>query len=67
MGKPSDVADVVALDALWRTGRSLGRSVYARVGEHSDDDDVFIGIFDSQTIAAYVAEMHNKVLREERR
>lgn len=46
----------------WRTGRHLGRTVYAVVGDEPSDGDPFLGIFDSADIAAAVVVQHNAAL-----
>lgn len=45
--------------ARWRVGRSLGRTVYAVVGEGASKDDVFLGVMDTAQLAALVVETHN--------
>jgi hypothetical protein len=48
----------------WRTGRKLGRTIYAQVhGEEASDDDVLIGMMDTEMLAREVIEAHNRVLK----
>jgi len=46
----------------WRTGRSLGRTLYARTGGDDYEADTFIGIMDTPELAEHVAEWHNQKL-----
>lgn len=45
--------------AYWRTGRHLGRTIYAMVALEPSDDDVFIGIMDNADVAEQVITDHN--------
>lgn len=38
----------------YRTGRSLGRTIYRQVGDEPSKDDVFIGIMDTPELAEMV-------------
>ena len=49
----------VLLGRRWRTGRHLGRTVYALMGDEPSDEDPFLGIFDSASVAAAVVAEHN--------
>jgi hypothetical protein len=42
--------------ARWRTGRSLGRTVYAVVGDQASKDDVLLGFMETAAPAAFVTE-----------
>lgn len=47
----------------WRTGRKLGRTIYAMVSPEPSDDDVLIGLMDTAELAAHVVEAHNDRIR----
>lgn len=51
-----------ALLMRWRTGRKLGRTVYAQAGTEPADDDVLLGLMDTPALARETCEAHNKVL-----
>lgn len=51
----------------WRTGRKLGRTVYAMLGPEASDSDPVLGMMDSRELAAEVVATHNLVLRRWRR
>lgn len=44
---------------LWRTGRSVGRTIYAQLGPESSKRDVLIGLMDTREIADEVVKSHN--------
>jgi hypothetical protein len=46
----------------WRTGRSLGRTIYAVTTDPADD--VLLGMMDTIEIAEHVVEDHNKLLEK---
>ena len=50
------------LKMKWRTGRKVGRTVYAQMGESADDIDPLIGVFDSVELAKEAVESHNSRL-----
>lgn len=52
-----------AIDKPWRVGRHLVRTVYVQMEDEPSDIDTFLGIFDSEQIAAYVFAKHNEELR----
>lgn len=52
--------DVLACQ--WRTGRSLGRTVYAMAGEEPGDGDALLGLMDSPELAERVVRDHNEAL-----
>ncbi len=54
-------ADLTML--MWRIGRSVGRTVYAVVGEDASKDDVLIGCMDTPALATEVVMAHNTRLR----
>lgn len=43
----------------WRTGRKVGRTIYAQPGPDPSDDDVLIGILDTPRLAAEAVTAHN--------
>lgn len=43
----------------WRTGRRVGRTLYAQIGPDPSDGDVLIGVLDYPRLAAEVADTHN--------
>ena len=46
----------------WRVGRKVGRTVYAQVGEKPSEQDLLIGLFDTQELAAEAVRSHNQAL-----
>lgn len=44
----------------WRTGRKVGRTVYAQIGSEPSDNDVLIGVFDTPGLAAAAIDAHNR-------
>jgi hypothetical protein len=51
------------LNAEWRPGRSIKRTLYARTGTQDDwKDDIFLGIMESPELAQHVADLHNAAL-----
>lgn len=57
-----DPAFLYASVKPWRTGRKLGRTVYAVIGNEPSDGDLFIGIMDTPKLAAMVVEQHNRAI-----
>lgn len=54
------IATDAELRALpWRTGRKVGRTIYAQVGKKPSDRDVLIGMMDSPLLATAVVVAHN--------
>jgi hypothetical protein len=47
----------------WRTGRKVGRTIYAQLGPEPSDEDPLIGVMDTGVLAAAAAAAHNLVLR----
>lgn len=47
----------------WRTGRRVGRHLYAQAGPEPSDDDVPIGTLDTAELAAAACAAHNAMLR----
>jgi hypothetical protein len=55
--------------APWRTGGSIGRTIYAVLGtgghEHARDDEaVVIGIMDTEQLASGVVAAHNEWIKK---
>lgn len=49
--------------STWRTGRKVGRTIYALTGPEPSDGDRLIGVMDSAELAADAVAAHNEVLR----
>lgn len=49
-------------NCYWRTGHKVGRTIYARCGGSSRDDDLLIGLMDTSELAKAVVDAHNIVL-----
>jgi hypothetical protein len=49
----------------WRTGRKVGKNIYAIVGAEPSDDDIDIGRMDSESVAAIAVLQHNNALAEQ--
>jgi hypothetical protein len=47
---------------LWRTGRKVGRTIYAQIGEQPSDGDVLIGMMDTRELADEAVRAHNLTL-----
>jgi hypothetical protein len=47
------------LSLPWRTGRHLGRTIYARLGAEASDDDPVLGMMDSRELAEEACAAHN--------
>lgn len=50
----------------WRTGRKVGRTIYAQQGTEPSDDDPLIGVMDTPEIAAEAVLCHNILLSQGR-
>jgi hypothetical protein len=46
----------------WRTGRKVGRTIYAQVTDEPSDDDVLIGVMDTSVLAHEAVMCHNLTL-----
>lgn len=57
------MTDLTALP--WRTGRTLGRTMYARTGGDDWKADTEFGMLDTREVAARACEDHNAVLNLE--
>lgn len=47
----------------WRTGRKVGRTLYAQLGPEPDDHDPIIGLMDTKALAEAAVRGHNDELR----
>lgn len=43
----------------WRTGRKVGRTIYAQLGPTPDDHDPLIGVMDTRALAEAAVRAHN--------
>ena len=50
------------LDMKWRTGRKVGRTIYAQLGPEPSDHDPLIGVMDTGDLADSAVEGHNMCL-----
>lgn len=50
------------LDMRWRTGRKVGRTIYAQLGPEPSDMDPLIGVMDTGDLADSAVEGHNQCL-----
>ena len=48
----------------WRTGRKVGRTIYAQVGDAPADNDPLIGVMDSPELAQAAVEAHNLLIAQ---
>lgn len=46
----------------WRTGTSLGRTIYAQIGPEPSKTDVLLGMMDTRELAELVVAEHNRGL-----
>lgn len=51
-----------ALAVPWRTGQSIGRTIYATARPDPSDDDRVIGMLDTPELAAEAVAAHNAAL-----
>lgn len=51
----------------WRTGRKVGRTIYAIIGDEPADRDVLIGLMDTRLLAMEVVAAHNAQLPRDQR
>lgn len=64
-GGPGGGGDTTMSDeARWRTGRKVGRTIYAQLGAEPSDDDPLIGVMDTPEIAGRVVEAVNEIEKE---
>jgi len=57
-GETPPSADLVALP--WRTGRRVGRTIYAQPGAEPSDHDPLIGVMDTPQLASAAVRAHNE-------
>lgn len=48
--------------AVWRTGRTVGRTIYAQRGGIPSDTDPLIGVMDTRELAEEAVDSHNRML-----
>lgn len=46
-------------DRPWRVGRKVGRTIYVQEGAEPSDDDMLIGLMDSEYLAEVVVDAVN--------
>ena len=46
----------------WRVGRKVGRTIYAVVYGEASDDDILVGMMDTEELAERVVADHNALL-----
>jgi hypothetical protein len=47
----------------WRTGQTVGRTIYAQIGDNPSDHDHLLGLMDTPQLADHAVKAHNAVLR----
>lgn len=47
----------------WRTGRKVGRTIYAQAGDEPHDHDHLLGLMDTPQLADHAVKAHNAVLK----
>lgn len=52
----------LAAHRRWRTGRKVGRTIYAQLHPEASDEDELIGVMDTDSLAAEAVESHNSHL-----
>lgn len=60
MSSPLDPGNIALM--RWRTGRKIGKNIYAIVGDQPSDDDIDIGRMNNESIAAIAVLNHNEAL-----
>ena len=53
------MAEIELAAQRWRTGRRVGRTIYAQIGDQPSDDDPLIGMMDSIGLAIATVRAHN--------
>ena len=48
----------------WRTGRKVGRTIYAQMGNEPSDNDPLIGVMDTPDLARLVVRAVNAMLSD---
>lgn len=46
----------------WRTGRKVGRTIYAQHSDEPSDEDELIGMMDTRALATEAVDAHNQLL-----
>ena len=46
----------------WRTGRRVGRTIYAQFGDVPGENDPLIGVMDTPELAAEAVDSHNSYI-----
>ena len=52
-------SEIDLVRSLWRTGRRVGRTIYAQHGPEPADTDRLIGVMDTAPLAASAVLWHN--------
>jgi hypothetical protein len=58
----TDVPNSEYEKCVWRTGRKVGRTIYAQLSGIPKDDDPLIGVFDTIELAKAAVEAHNSLM-----
>jgi len=53
----AETLDLLSLP--WRTGRSVGRTIYAQGGDSASREDALVGVMDTPELAAEACAGHN--------
>lgn len=61
MSKPEYILGGERVPVTWRTGRHVGRTVYAQAGPEPSDADLLIGVMDTPELAAEACEGRNRL------
>lgn len=56
------MSDASCLTVRWRTGRKVGRTIYAQYGPEPADSDPLIGVMDTPELADEAVTCHNDTL-----
>lgn len=54
----------LAVHRRWRTGRKVGRTIYAQLHPEASNEDELIGMMDTDRLASEAVEYHNAHLDE---
>jgi hypothetical protein len=55
------------MDKKWRTGRTIGRTIYRQVGDQASKKDQFVGVMDTVELADLVVAALNAYEAEQER
>jgi hypothetical protein len=61
---PDDASEALALTP-WRTGRKVGRTIYAQQGPCPADFDRLIGVMDTPALATAAVDAHNHAIGQD--